>query len=621
VPGNDLADVRTLLEQAMNAPNEDEWFGDYRIGKVLGRGGMGVVFEADAPHLGCRVALKRLLEPDLASESEERRFLFGAEAQSRLKHRHIVKVRHVGKCRGRAYFTMELMSGRSLRDHFAELTHRATTSGAPRFTEADLALLAKVADAVTHAHAHGLLHRDLKPENILFDADGEPQIADFGIAKEADSDWSLTEPGAAPGSVAYMSPEQAAGRSAQRRSDVYTLGVLLYELITGRRPFWDTPLGELRQRIASDEPVRPPRAVDPRIPDQVERVCLKCLEKDPEQRYLGALALRDDLRCLADRREPSIPPPSAWGRAVHALRRRSAHAKRVARIALGALALVAVGGYALVTRARSERTALETNAFIATAQAGAALFQFREFADRVEKATNVSDIVQLGSAASLMDDPPASLKALADGFDAAFVLTKQGYITAQWPLPPRDVSKSYGFRDYFQGAARLGKRGTPGAYVARAFRSERDGEMKFGVSAPLFENGAWVGVLVAVVPANPAFGRVRMRDQHDGSRITALIGPRDIDRGEAPDAANLQRLVVLVHDGMSRGEEIRAPDSPALQAAVKAASTEHPFSLPALPSITASNYQDPVRGHAGGWNAAFAPVGGTGYVIVVQSRQ
>lgn len=621
---DDLIGVRTLLEQGLTVPDEEEWFGEYRIVGPLGRGGMGAVFEADAPHLGRRVALKRLLEPDLASESEERRFLFGAEAQSRLRHDHIVKVLHVGKCRGRAYFTMELVSGGSLRDRLNALASAPRVPGTPRYTLADLGLLAKVADAVTHAHAHGLLHRDLKPENILLNADGEPQIADFGIAKEADADadFSLTEPGSICGTVWYMSPEQAAGNAAQRRSDVYTLGVILYELITGQRPFFDTSHERLRQRIASDEPVLAPRALDPSIPDAVQRVCLKCLEKDPEKRYLGALALRDDLRCLADGREPSIPPLSGWGRMVHTLRRHSARTQRVARIAVGVLALGGACGYVLVSRASAERTARETDAFIATAQAGAALFQFRELADRVENAANLDEIRRLGSATEMVGDPPPVLKALAAGLDSVFVVTKRGYISAQWPTPPLDIrSKWYGFRDYFQGAKRLGERGTAGVYVARAFRSERDLEMKFGVSAPLFEGGVWAGVLVAVVAADPAFGRVRMRDEHEGSRITALIGPRDIDRGEKPDALKLQRLVVVVHDGMIRGEEIPVRDGAALKAAGKAAATEHPFSLPALPAITTPNYRDPVRGYEGDWHAAFAPVGGTGYVIVVQSRR
>lgn len=612
-------DVRTLLEQGLNESDEDDWFGEYRILRPLGRGGMGVVFEADAPHLGPRVALKRLIEPYLASESEERQFLFGAEAQSRLEHPHIVKVLHVGKCRGRAYFTMDLMSGRSLRDHFEVL---ADATERPRFTREDLALLAKVADGVMHAHAHGLLHRDLKPENILFDADGEPRIADFGIAKQADADTEVeaSETGFAPGTVWYMSPEQAGARAAQRRSDVYALGVILYELITGKRQFYDSSELDIRRRIASDEPVVPPRALDPRIPEAVERVCLKCLEKDPEKRYLGALALRDDLRCLAEKREPSIPPPTAWGRAVHTLRRHSTRLKHAVRVALGVLFLAGAATYVLVTRARAERRALETNAYLATAQAGAALFQFREFADRVEKAAALPELQRLGNASRMYDDAPDAVKALAAGFDSAFVVGKAGYMIAQWPLPPRDIkTKWYGFRDYFRGAARLGERGTPGVYVARAFRSERDREMKLGISAPLFEHGAWVGVLVALVPADAAFGRMRMRDD-DGNRITALIGPRDIDRGETTDPKKLERLVFLAHYGMSRGEEIRVPDNHAVRSASRGVEPERPFSLPVLAPFTDSNYADPVRGHEGGWHAAFAPVGGTGYVIVVQSR-
>src|SRR6187402_2832861 len=149
--------VRRLLEQAELDLDDDDWFGDYRIVGPLGHGGMGAVFEAEAPNFGPRVALKRLLEPQLASESEERRFLFGAEAQSRLNHPHIVQVLHVGKCRGRAFFTMELVGGgRSLRKRLEE-AQRASDLGRPRFDKADFHLLAKVAAGVAHAHDSGLL--------------------------------------------------------------------------------------------------------------------------------------------------------------------------------------------------------------------------------------------------------------------------------------------------------------------------------------------------------------------------------------------------------------------------------------------------------------------------------
>jgi serine/threonine protein kinase len=621
VSEDDLVDIRHLLERAMQGAGEDQWFGEYRIIRLLGRGGMGVVFEADAPHLGRHVALKRLLEPDAASESEERRFLFEAEAQSRLTHDHIVKVLHVGKCHGRAYFTMDLVTGGTLRDRFDALAKAPQAKGRPRFTRYDLELLAKVADAVTHAHAHGLLHRDLKPENVLVTAAGEPQIADFGIAKEVDAEWSLTERGSIPGSPFYMAPEQAAGHAATRRSDVYSLGVILYELVTGRRPYQDSTPLELRERIASREPVLPPRAVDPRIPDEVERVCLKCLEKDPEQRYLGALALRDDLRCLAEGREPSVPPRSSWGQAIHFLRRHPERSRRVVRSAGVALALLAISSYFFVARGRAERVALETNAFLATAQAGAALFQFREFADRTLQAAVLPEIQELTQVTAPVADPPPALKALAAGFDAAFVVNRDGNITAQWPIPPQDIwGKSYSFRDYFKGAKRLGEQGATGAYVARAFRSERDSEIKFGVSAPLFVSGAWAGVLVAVIPANPAFGRVRMRSEQDGSRISALIGPRDIDRAQAGEPPKAAPYVVLIHDNLARGEQVWAPRSAALQKAVAMASPEHQFTLSAGTPLTDSSYLDPVSGYGGPWHAAFAPVGGTGYVIVVESQ-
>jgi hypothetical protein len=615
---DDLIDIRRLLERAVL---DAQWFGEYRILHRLGRGGMGVVFEADAPHLGRHVALKRLIDPDSATESEERRFLFGAEAQSRLTHDHIVKVLHVGKCHGRAYFTMELVSGGTLRDRLDALAKAPRRKNQPRFTRDDLTLLAQVTDAVTHAHAHGLLHRDLKPENILLTAAGQPQIADFGIAKDVEAESTLTEPGSVAGSPLYMAPEQAAGHAATRRSDVYSLGVILYELVTGQRPFEDASPARSRERLTSREPVVPPRTIDPSIPEPVERVCLKCLEKDPEERYLGALALRDDLRCLAGDREPSVPPRSRWGQALHFLRRNAERSRRAARVG-GALFIVAAAiVYFLVARQRAEREALETNAFLATAQAGAALFQFREFADHIQQTASLPEIQQLTQTKVYVADPPPALKALAVGLDAVFIVNKDGLIAAQWPIPPLDIwTRSFKFRDYFKAAKRLGEQGKREAYVARAFQSERDREIKFGLSAPVFVSDTWTGVLVAVMSASPAFGRVRMRSDNDGTRISALIGPRDIDRAQADQPPQAAPYVVLVHDHLTRGREVRAPESPALAQAVAAVSPEHQFTLPALARLTDANYVDRVDGTDERWLAAFAPVGGTGYVIVVQSR-
>ncbi|HEY3498640.1 MAG TPA: protein kinase [Polyangiaceae bacterium] len=621
--------VRGLLKLGL-AGDDEQWFGEYRLIRQLGRGGMGVVFEAESEHIQQRVALKRLIEPDLATESELRRFLFGAESQASLDHPNIVRVFHVGTHRGRPFFTMELVPGGHLGELMQERRERAPS--ARSHLRDDLALMQKLAGAVHHAHTFGLLHRDLKPANILLDADGEPRIADFGLAKRLDVAWAATEAGALAGTVAYMSPQQAAGDTLDRRSDVYSLGAIFYELLTRRQQFYETPLAERLVAIKSERPVQPPRELEPEIPAAVERVCLKCLEKDPNRRYSNALALRDDLVALLEGRSTSIVPPSFGERVVHRIRRDPARARRIARVVALAGALAALASYLWVAADRAERAALATNAYIANAQAGAALFQFREYADQLERTARDPEVIAAAGRSRLLLDPPLSMKRFSEQLDSVFLVTggeprapetPGGRVIAQWPLPPVDIwDRTYLFRDYFRGAEQLGEKGQSGTYLARAIRSERDGELKFGVSTPLYQDGKFAGALVAIVAANSAFGRLRMKDENESGRITVLIGPRDVERGQAPEPGEPKHFVYLIHDGIRRGEEIRAPEISALRAAYReAAPPGRQFVLSTKAPHTDANYRDPVRGYEGPWYAAFAPVGATGYVMLVQSRK
>lgn len=306
------------------------YFGDYEIRRELGRGGMGVVYEARQVSLNRPVALKMIKAGLLADHDEQRRFQNEAEAVALLDHPGIVSAYEVGEHDGQQYLAMKLVKGEGLNcllDRYL---------GDPR---AAAALVAAAAEAVAHAHSRGILHRDLKPANILVDAEGHPHVTDFGLAKRLESDLEMTASGAILGTPAYMAPEQAGGRRGgiTTATDVYGLGSVLYALLTGRPPFGGDTVIETLDALRS-QPPEPPMHVNRRVPRDLETICLKCLEKDPRRRYASAQALADDLRCWLDAR------PIAARRVGLAERTWLWCRRRPAVAALSAVALVAVVG-------------------------------------------------------------------------------------------------------------------------------------------------------------------------------------------------------------------------------------------------------------------------------------
>jgi eukaryotic-like serine/threonine-protein kinase len=358
----------------------------YEILGVLGRGGMGIVYQARQVKLKRLVALKMILAGDEAEPQPLDRLRAEAEAVARLQHPNIVQLYEIGEHDGRPYLALEYVAGGSLEQRL---------HGAPLPPEPAARLLAAVARAVHHAHRHGIVHRDLKPANILLRNDegrmtnderspkpeartpqgeggvrpsalgirhsfvishssfGIPKVTDFGLAKQLGSDSGRTHSGAILGTPSYMAPEQAEGKAKTigPAADVFALGTILYETLTGRPPFRGATVLETLEQVCSQEPV-PPSRLQPKLPRDLETICLKCLHKEPPKRYGSAEALAEDLeRFLAGEPVRARPTP-AWERALKWARRRKAAAALLVVSTLALLGAVAGGLWAVEERAQ-----------------------------------------------------------------------------------------------------------------------------------------------------------------------------------------------------------------------------------------------------------------------------
>jgi predicted Ser/Thr protein kinase len=285
-----LPSDRDSKEASFRVPRLPFVMGDYELTEEVGRGGMGVVYRARQLSLNRVVAIKMIQENRPANPENRQRFLAEAEASARLEHHGIVSVYEVNEFEGHPYFSMQFVRGITLADRLRQ---------GPLPQREAARIMAQVCRAIAFAHEHGVLHRDLKPSNILLDRDNQPLVTDFGLAKFADSDASLTRSGAVIGTPSYMSPEQASGRSSLigPTSDIYSLGSVLYHLLTGRPPFLAESPMELVLKILEDEPP-PPRLIEPRIDRDLEMIVTRSIQKPPDLRYMSASAMADDLECF-----------------------------------------------------------------------------------------------------------------------------------------------------------------------------------------------------------------------------------------------------------------------------------------------------------------------------------
>lgn len=308
VPKTDPATDRTILSGSAagnadgGAQSVPDQIGDYVIESEIARGGMGVVYKATHQRLARTVALKMILSGQFASAEEVQRFNQEAAAAAQLEHSGIVPIFEVGEFDGNHFFSMKFVEGGSLSEKLAEFRGDQKRG---------VKLLAEVARAIHFAHQRGILHRDLKPANILIDQEtGNPVVTDFGLAKQVESESNITQSGAIVGTPSYMPPEQASGQEVTTAADVYSLGAILFEMITGQPPYKkDSALETLIAVVESEEP---PRAsvVSSSVDRGLEAIALKALQRDPADRYASAAALASDLEAWVDERPLSVRPPS-----------------------------------------------------------------------------------------------------------------------------------------------------------------------------------------------------------------------------------------------------------------------------------------------------------------------
>jgi serine/threonine-protein kinase len=496
----------------------------YEVDSVLGRGGMGIVFRARHLGLNRLVALKMTLDGAYAGTVEWERFKREAEAAAALRHPNVVPIYDIGDVDGRPYFTMELVDGGSLSQRLA---------GRPQPPQAAAELMATLSGAVQAAHACGIAHRDLKPANVLLTTDGTPKISDFGLSRRLDGQASVSQSGIPIGTPSYMAPEQAQGKAGAigPAVDVYALGAILYELLTGRPPFRAATAVETLQQVLLQDPA-PPSRLNDKVPRDLETICLKCLHKEPGRRYTTAAALADDLQRFGEGRPIQARPVGHTERLWRCVRRNPTAAALLATAL--ALAALASGGGVWFLQQRAERRAetirhdVELHAAINTDLAQVVSlrkgFHFREAGQLLERARQRLKPEGPDDLRQQVKQAQDHLK-LAERLDAARIkaataIAKRSGAAAAEPL-------------YMSAFAEEGL-GREGDDIKEVAARVRDSVLSMELIAALDDWASitadrgrrkWLLEVASEADGNPARNRLRQPDLwNDGARLTKIAG-------------------------------------------------------------------------------------------------
>jgi hypothetical protein len=582
--------------------------GPYEIVREIGRGGMGIVYLARRANFPDPFALKVIRQRELARGVD--RALFVREAKCLLlSHENIVPLLDPGEHEGQPYYAMKFVPGGALRERMDEFRE-------PR-RAADL--MARVARAVHHLHRHLVLHGDLKPSNVLIDATSQPLVSDFGIARIIGEPPSFdAEALGVMGAVAYVAPEQAAGQPPTTACDIYAIGVMLYEVLSGRRPIEGDSTSVILEQLPVQVP-RPLRELAPKVSRDLERICQQCLEKNPEKRYRTAIALADDLAQVVLGAPPIYLSNLPRGARVWRLLRR--HPLPAALVTALALLCAGLIGTVQIQATQMRDEARRLHGSIATRLAGAVLYQLREYGDVLLRAAQEPVVRKLALGDPVQEAP--ELATFVQGTISSIgVSSAAGIRNARWPTSTNKeaIGAPYGWRGYIAGARELGRIGRSESYVGPAILSTADGEHKLVVAAPIFDAGRWIGVIYATIAADTGLGALQMVDPLDAQRAGVLLAPEDRN---AADQDLPGAYLIVFHGRVVRGRAERLPLdlTRAIEASLgRPAAPKDQFHLPdPRVRFIDDQYRDPLDPAGRRMIAGFAPVGGTGLVVGVQT--